>query len=75
MSVVICFFVEHISTMNYKELQILCVIAGPVYICRAMARRPASLSRELRELVSLQTSRESSAIDRVTILKSSIEAR
>ena len=32
----------------------------------------ASLSSELHELVSLQTSRESSAMDRVTILKSSI---
>ena len=35
----------------------------------------ASLSRELRELVSLQTLRESSAIDRVIILKSIIRAR
>ena len=32
----------------------------------------ASLSCGLRELVSLQTSRESSAIDRVTVLKLSI---
>ena len=34
--------------------------------------KTASLSCELRELVSLRISRESSAMDRVTILKSSI---
>ena len=35
----------------------------------------ASLSRELHELVSLQTSRESSAINRDTILESIIRAK
>ena len=34
-----------------------------------------SLSHELRELVSLRISRESSAIDRVTVLKSIIGVR
>ena len=37
--------------------------------------KTASLSRELRELVSLRTSRESSATGRVTVLKSNIGAR
>ena len=35
----------------------------------------ASLSHGLRELVSLQTVRESSAIDQVTVLESIIEVR
>ena len=35
----------------------------------------ASLSRELHELVSLRTLRESSAINRVTVLKSTIGVR
>ena len=37
--------------------------------------RTASLSHELRELVSLRTLRESSVIDRVTILELIIGAR
>ena len=56
------FMLDHISTINYMELQI-CVIVVPEYICRATTwpPRPSSTAECLRLIAHLREEQASAA--------------